>query len=336
VIALQQIRYITTSRHVFLSTLMLVLLLNPLSIFSLSFWLSFWAVAVILYAIESMPDYMTSGWQKILWMQTILLIGMLPLNLWLFEQTSIIGFIANLIAIPYVSFIVIPVAIAGSIMILINFQLGQWLFIVAEHALGYLWWLLNWFSSLPIAIWHHPIAHPWILGVLLAGGVVLIYAKPIAWHWRAVGMMGMLPLLLIAKPTPHAGDAWVTVLAVKKGFIDIVRTQSHTLVWCHAKGAFSERLWQKTLKHQGINPAHAHLIGIKDQHNALWQTDGVIFKQTCQHRHCHLLLTAHHKTIILPEKRKNHEQSALIIRITDKGVRQFFYGAGHRHFWDSS
>ena len=84
--------------------LLLILLLDPLSVLSVGFWLSFAAVAVILYGMTGRIDNKTSKpsklwhqWGKIQW---LVLIGLLPLTLLFFQRVSIFAPIANQPTMP--------------------------------------------------------------------------------------------------------------------------------------------------------------------------------------------------------------------------------------------
>ena len=89
--------------------LLAVLWVDPLAVMAPGFWLSFSAVAVILYTFMGMRAL---GWKERLFafgrVQWAVALGLLPLLLFLFAQTSLLGPLANLIAIPVVETVVIP------------------------------------------------------------------------------------------------------------------------------------------------------------------------------------------------------------------------------------
>ena len=89
------------SSDLFCVALLFVLLLNPLSVLTAGFWLSFLAVAIILF-VSSHRIYISKfwRWQRVQWAITLALI---PLTIFFMQNISIISPIANMIAIPLVS-----------------------------------------------------------------------------------------------------------------------------------------------------------------------------------------------------------------------------------------
>ena len=110
--------------------LIAVLIADPLSVLSAGFWFSFSAVAVIFISLRSdaLPEAQEAASSKysfrwrvfsILkhWLRLQLLISLflLPLSLFMFQQVSLISPVANLLLIPYVSFLVVPLVLAAII-----------------------------------------------------------------------------------------------------------------------------------------------------------------------------------------------------------------------------
>ena len=92
-----------------------VLLLDPWAVLSPGFWLSFAAVALIFYVSASRPAPrgMLAQWGAVQWAVTL---GLAPLTLAIFQQVSLVSPIANAIAIPLVSLVVTPLALAGAVL----------------------------------------------------------------------------------------------------------------------------------------------------------------------------------------------------------------------------
>lgn len=78
-----------------------VLFFNPLSFFEIGFWLSFLAVALLIWISQ-----FSRGWRMALNLQFMLMIGMLPIYLFYFSGVSVIAPFFNLIAIPFFSVLV--------------------------------------------------------------------------------------------------------------------------------------------------------------------------------------------------------------------------------------
>jgi len=211
--------------------LLAVLLADPLAVMTPGFWLSFAAVAVILYALTGMR---AEGWKERLLafgrVQWVVALGLLPLLLFLFAQTSLIGPLANLVAIPVVESIVIPatlLGVAGSFFL--PDSLAAWPFLLATEAMTRLWPLLEMLASIEGTQWaqHHP---PWWTLVCALAGVLLLLA-PRGFPARWLGAVWLLPMFLVRPPVPASGELWFTLLDVGQGLSAVLRTQSHTLVY---------------------------------------------------------------------------------------------------------
>lgn len=210
--------------------LWIILLLDPLASLSAGFWLSFAAVAVILYStkyrITTKQQWKNN--QRIHW---AIFIGLFPLTLWLFQQNSLISIPANLIAIPWVSFLVVPLSLLGSALILLPawLPLGKYCLVLATYLMQLLVWPLHWMATLPFSQWNYPLNQVWHMIAFSLGALLLIAPK--GWPGRWLGILGILPLITFSPPSPKFGEAWLTVLDVGQGLAVILRTQHHTLLY---------------------------------------------------------------------------------------------------------
>jgi len=205
-----------------------VLLLNPLSVLTDSFWLSFGAVAFIIYGMRGRlaPQ---GWWWKIGRIQWLMAVGLIPLGIWLFQQFSLVSFFANSIAIPWVGFLVVPLCLLGSLLLNISTPLGTWVLILADKILGVLWLILTWFAHLSWGSWYLSIPNYWALGAAILGMVFLL--MPIGMPGRYIGLIWLLPLFCYKISTPKRGDVWFTLLDVGQGLSAVVQTEQHILVF---------------------------------------------------------------------------------------------------------
>ena len=105
---------------------MMILIVYPPSLFSISFQLSFAAVLSIIYGLSRIPAPWPSGpnitrkkkWSKAaiklyyFFMTSFLaILGTLPLVMYYFNQVSLVGLPANIIFIPLIGFVVVPLGI---------------------------------------------------------------------------------------------------------------------------------------------------------------------------------------------------------------------------------
>lgn len=208
--------------------LLLVLLFDPTAVLSAGFWLSFGAVAVILLSMSGRiaPGGIWWKWGRLQWLISL---GLIPPLLLFFQRVSLVSPLANLVAIPWVSFVVTPLTLLGTALILIVPRLGQWILQLADLATALLWPVLEWFARLPHAQWvqHAPV--PWAL--IAAGFGIFLLLMPRGFPARWLGAVFVLPVFLVQPPRPAPGSVIFTLLDVGQGLAAVVRTQNHVLVY---------------------------------------------------------------------------------------------------------
>lgn len=207
------------------AALLAVLLVDPLAVLAWGFWLSFGAVGAILWAAAGrlqIPGRMRQ-WGRV---QMVVTLGLAPLLLVAFGAASWTAPLVNLVAIPWVGFLVVPPALAGVVLLPVAPTAAAWLLIAAETMLRPLWSGMELAGgTLPL-----PVVPPlWTL--LPAGAGLLLLLAPRGVPLRSLGTLGLLPLLLYAPDRPAAGQARVTVLDVGQGLSAVVETRLHTLVF---------------------------------------------------------------------------------------------------------
>jgi competence protein ComEC len=213
--------------HTLSVALLAVLLWDSMAVLSAGFWLSFGAVAVIKYAICGRPMMKPRWWHwgKLQW---IVAIGLFPLTLLCFQRSALIAPLANLFAVPWVGMLVVPVVLAGSLLVLILPVGGNALFGLASHLMDPLWWLLEALGDFRYAQWFHdpPV---WALLPATLGGALLL--APRGWPARWLGVVLISPMILVSSPKPGHGEYWFTLLDVGQGLAAVVETRQHTLVY---------------------------------------------------------------------------------------------------------
>jgi competence protein ComEC len=208
--------------------LFFVLILNPLSVLSDSFYLSFGTIALIIYGMTGRVS--PSGiWWKWFRVQWVIGLGLIPVSLFLFQEFSLISFLANSIAIPWLGFLVLPLCFLSVIFLFISSILTKFFLYLANLSLEYLWVILSWFSHLSIASWH--VGSPNYLILLLSVLGILILLMPKGMPGKFFGMIWLLPLFFSSTSIPKIGEYWVTLLDVGQGLSVVVQTQSHLLLY---------------------------------------------------------------------------------------------------------
>jgi competence protein ComEC len=125
-------------RRLFLSCLAIFLVIFPLSIFGLSFWLSFSAVIIIAFVFWCWPQNkqgfsLQTFFLPLVRIQLGLSILMLPLVAWQFSYVSVVSPLVNLIAVPLVTFVLVPLCLLGIILLLMNSDIAFLLFNLASR-----------------------------------------------------------------------------------------------------------------------------------------------------------------------------------------------------------
>ena len=208
--------------------LLAVLVWDPLAVTAAGFWLSFGAVAAILYGLAGRVSAAGLGgsWGRVQWLVTV---GLLPLMLTIFHQVSLYAPLANLVAIPWIEVGIVPLLLAGTLLLPWAPDLGGWLVNWADLALGELWPLLETLAAWPGATWSPPAAPAWALALGLAGALLLLAPRGLPGRW--LGLLALAPLLWPNGPRPAPGDLWLEVLDVGQGLAVVARTQTHALVY---------------------------------------------------------------------------------------------------------
>lgn len=209
----------------------LILLWSPLAIFSVSFWLSFIAVACIVFVMKHRLCLKKLAFPARLWwewgyLQCAMTFALGPLTLWLFQQYAVWGVLANVIAVPWMTFLIVPLTLL-SLLSLAWPWLAKNLLLLAILNLRGLWAVLTWLSHWPLSPWHHSIS---VTMMCLAIPAWLCCLAPRGWPWRYLGIYGIVPIF--ANPSlPRPGDIWLTMLDVGQGLAVIIETHQHVLVY---------------------------------------------------------------------------------------------------------
>jgi competence protein ComEC len=216
---------------VLLSAAGVVSLLDPWALLQPGFWLSFMAVGLLMASSSTptaAPDAPTSAWgraaaqlRQVLRTQAVATVGLTPLTLVFFQQVSVVGFLANLAAIPLVTLVITPLALLGALAPPL-WPVGAWVVQRMVQGLGRL-------AAWPGAVWTVPVAPAWahVCGLLAAALAVL----PLPWRVRALAVPLVLPLLIPGVERPAEGRYEVLAADVGQGTAVLVRTARHLLVY---------------------------------------------------------------------------------------------------------
>lgn len=200
-----------------------ILAVNPSDIYSQSYWLSFIAVVSICYGMQMQPN-MDSWLKQWLYLNLIITFSLLPWSLYLFGQYAFIGWLANLIAVPWVAFFLLPLVFLAvllqSLAPILNIHLWQW----CGWLLTPLWQLLE-----NMSYWHLAyiqMAPPILFCVLFALGYFWLFA-PKAVPGKYWVCLLMLPLFLSMVTVIPYGASDIKSIKIGKQQASIVRTRHH-------------------------------------------------------------------------------------------------------------
>ena len=228
---------ITSITHVLCLALGVVVLLDPWAVLWPGFWLSFGAVATILYAtvgrtaLHVQAD--ASRWQRArtalalgAHTQYVVTVGLVPLTMLLFSQVSLVSPVANALAIPVISLLVTPLSLLGS---LLPAPLCDGVLLLAHCLVQMLAQVLDWLGARRFAVWTAPAPPAWSFCWALFGTAWLL--APRGWPHRWAGMLSWIPLLTALPSSPPPGQLWVTAFDVGQGMALLVETNRHRLLY---------------------------------------------------------------------------------------------------------
>ena len=220
---------------VLLTAAVVVTVLDPWALLQAGFWLSFVAVGLLMAssvvhqsADVDPPAVPASRWGAVgqhlrgeLRSQVIATLGLTPLTLVFFQQVSVVGFVANLFAIPLVTLVITPLALLGA--------LASPLWSLGAGMVQVLCAVLARLAGVPGAVWTVPVAAGWAQAAGLAAAALLVL--PIPWRLRALAVPLALPLLMPTLQHPQDGRFELLAADVGQGTAVLVRTRHHLLVY---------------------------------------------------------------------------------------------------------
>jgi competence protein ComEC len=211
--------------------LIAVLCLDPHAPLAAGFWLSFVAVGVILMAASGSadPSFMTlTRFSNAVRLQCAILLALAPLTFAVFGGLSLVGLAVNLVAIPVVSFVLVPLVLAGALAVLVAPGWSHVFFNVAAHLYDALWPGLTWAADREFALARAAPDLWWFPFAMLAALVMLRrWPAPL----RISAICAVLPLAFAPSRLPESGVARVSVLDAGRGAAALVFTHSQVLLF---------------------------------------------------------------------------------------------------------
>ncbi|WP_179402409.1 DNA internalization-related competence protein ComEC/Rec2 [Burkholderia guangdongensis] len=169
-------------------------------------------------------------------------IGLAPLTAAWFAQISVSGPLANAFAIPWISFVVTPIVLAG---VVLPAPVDAAAFRLAHALLGPLMATLARCADWPHGVHWLPMPG-WPVLVLACVGVVWAL-MPRGWPLRWAAPLTWLPLVAPASDAPPAGGLRLTALDIGQGSAVLVETARHVLLFDAGPGPESTRAGERVV-----------------------------------------------------------------------------------------
>ncbi|QWF70129.1 DNA internalization-related competence protein ComEC/Rec2 [Methylomonas paludis] len=214
--------------RILLLALLTVLVFEPLAVLAAGFWLSFVAVALLIY-ISAGRLGRAGFWHEASMPQLAAALGLAPFLIVFFQQVSLIAPLANWLAVPVIGLLVVPLALLAVIMLFILPAAAAWLLQCLALLLDWLWHILEKLAELPWATLYCPT--PSWYALPFAGLGILLLLAPRGVPGRYLGGALLLPLFWVKLDKPEPNQAWLTLLDVGQGLAVVVETRQHALVF---------------------------------------------------------------------------------------------------------
>ncbi|QHH97577.1 DNA internalization-related competence protein ComEC/Rec2 [Acinetobacter dispersus] len=253
----------------------LLLIYDPFSILSAAFWLSYGACFILLriyQTIQQVPqELILTPAQKLVLTVNIFIesqwkifIALLPLLLIFFQQISWAAPLSNLIAIPLLSGLIVPLDIIAACIWLLIPAFGQFLFQCNDVLLSGLMWLLNILQHFSPSLYGVSYT-PLMMLSLIVGLIILFISRgTIPKMWAGICL---LPIMLGVKAQPTI----LNILDVGQGQSIFLQHPQQTLMidtggsYDETKFSLGERVVIPFLRQQGIRTLDHVILSHLDQ-----------------------------------------------------------------------
>jgi len=207
--------------------LILVLLLDPRAPLAAGFWLSFVAVGVILL-LETTSLVRVGRTVQLLRLQLAVMVTLAPLTFAVFGGVSLVGFGVNLLAISLISFVFVPLILAGAVLAWWAPAFDGLPFAAAAKLYEWAWPALVWAADRDPASWRVEPAS-WWFALAIPASLWMLWSWPMS--LRLAGAALWLPLLFAPPRLPEAGEVRVDVLDAGRGTAVLIATHTHAALF---------------------------------------------------------------------------------------------------------
>ncbi len=266
-------------RRWLLIAIFVLILLNPTSIFSASFWLSLYAVSTIFLVVWRFSKALTSNNKVMVWFKSLLLIQvslsllMIPVVVMINYQLSFISLFANLAAVPLMSLTSIPLCLLAVLLLPFSEYFARLLFELALNSINLVW---HWFEFLASQPWSIiDVSNEQVVWILLGFMLVTLSVFLSLQRRFIIGLtIVSLTTMLILTFNKEKSDNWqVTVLDVGQGLSLVIERNQRAIVYdtgASYPSGFNlvDAVVMPYLKYQGITKLDKVIISHSDNDHA--------------------------------------------------------------------
>jgi competence protein ComEC len=195
-------------------------LADPWAMVQPGFWLSFVAVALLMQQSTQPAGGWRAALKDFLRTQAVCTVGLAPLLVLFFGQISLVGVLANLVAVPVVTWLLTPLCLLGALI--------PWAWGLAAYTVQALFALLTEMATWPWAVWSLPQAPFGVQALALAG--LLLAALRLPRAWRVAAALLAVPLFCLPANRPAPGEFRLRVFDVGQGSATWLQTAGHDMV----------------------------------------------------------------------------------------------------------
>jgi len=269
-----------------LLTLFIITLTTPFSLFTASFWLSVYAVTIIFLTLWRFKAKLSSGhklWRFIkglIVIQLSLTLMLLPISAVFFQQISVVALLANIVAVPWMSFLSIPLCLLSVISMLISETLSQFFIMLCLESLQFIWGYLAYLSTKSWAV--IPLSNLNVLILVLAGllSVLFLFFQPkVKLNYKFMIAMfccsvSLLVVLVVIDQSNKKFNNWqLVVFDVGQGLSVLVQRENKAILYDTGASYSSgfnmiEAVVLPYLQHSGIQQLDKVFISHSDNDHA--------------------------------------------------------------------
>jgi len=251
---------------ILLICLCLMLLMDPFSVMSVGFWLSYGAVAVI-YLFLRANDGGVSSWRaklmQLVKLQFWLLVGLLPMSVYVFQGTSVLSPLFNLMFVPWVSVVCLPLIVLALLMTLIAPDVSGVFWRLADGA------LLPVSYAIEYANWGwQALAQDWALLGMVPLSVLMVYRL-----LTAVQLFSVATLIIAAVWPRLPPSGWVfNLLDVGHGLAVLIEKDGRAILYdtglAWPQGSYAQSVIEPVLLAKGITRLDGMILSHLDSDHA--------------------------------------------------------------------